>query len=185
MLKMKNLYPILALAIIFIAGCKQAKDTNIETDASENKTSSLEGHREALAKYHDGQRSFKELIATIKDEKSFDAAKPSLDKIVTNWRDAATILAKLERPSEDHQAEIRELVTKVHRITEPTTEDLLSLMSIESRKDEITGLLEQIVTAGKAIGTEILRLYGSSNYPTKNADPTFEFEVTPSSNNIE
>jgi hypothetical protein len=182
---MKKFYPIFALAILFIAGCKQAKDTNVEADASENKTSSLDSHREALAKYLDGQKSFKELIAPIRDEKSFDAAKPGLDKIISNWCDAATILAKLERPSEDHQAEFRELVTEVHRITEPTTEDVLSLMSIENRKDEITGWLEQFVAAGKAIGTETMRLYGPSNYPSKKEDPNFEFEVTPSSNKVE
>jgi hypothetical protein len=185
MLKMKKLCPILALAILFIAGCKQAKNANVEANTSDNKTSPLDSHREALAKFQGGQRSFQKLIATIKDEKSFDAAKPRLDKIVSDWRDAATILAKLEPPSEGQQAEFRELVSNVHRITEPTTEDVLSLMSIETRKDEITSWLEQFVAAGKAIGTDILRLYGSSNYPTKNADPSLKFEVTPFSNNIE
>lgn len=109
---------------------------------------SSDPHREAVAKFQGAQNHFKEVIATVRDEKSFDAAKPELDKIVSDWREVAAMLSQLHPPADNQQAEMRDLIADGHRITEPTGEDMLSLISIESREAEVTKWLEEFTEAG-------------------------------------
>lgn len=149
---------ILAVALLFVAGCDQADDRGADT------TPSPDNHQEAVARFQAGQRRFKELIATVRDERSFDAAKPELDKVVSDWREVAATLRGLEPPSETRQAEIRALIAKGHRAAEPTGEDMLGLISIESREAEITRWFEEFAAAGGAAGAEMVRLYGPTDY---------------------
>lgn len=158
LLKMRRIFPILVLAVLFITGCNQREDG---TDATVTPSDS---HREAVAKFQDGQKRFKELIVKVRDEKSFDAAKPELEKVVSDWREVATALGKLEAPSEEQQAEFRKLIAEGHRATEPTGEDMLSLISIESREAEVTRWLEEFAAAAGAAGAEMGRLYGPTDY---------------------
>ncbi|MFC7335805.1 hypothetical protein ACFQY0_01345 [Haloferula chungangensis] len=161
---MRSLLPILAIAVLFATGCDQREKS------SDAKASPSDSHREAIAKFQDGQRRFKELIATVRDEKSFDAAKPGLEKVVSDWREVATVLGELEPPSEDLQVELRESIAEGHRATEPTGEDMLSLISIESRDAEVTKWLEEFVAAGGAAGAEMVRLYGPTDYAGPEAE---------------
>ena len=158
LLTMRSFRPILALAVLVIAGCDQTEDRVAGTALSSD------SHREAVAKFQDGQKRFKELIATVRDEKSFDAAKPELDKVVSDWREVATALGELDPPSKDQQAELRELIAEGHHATEPTGEDMLSLISIESREAEVTRWLEEFAAAAGAAGVEMGRLYGPTDY---------------------
>lgn len=151
---MKRFRNILALTALFVVGCNQAED---EVDRPEL---SPDSHRNTVAKFQDGQKRFRDLIATVRDEKSFDAAKPELDKIVANWREIATTLGELDPPSKEMQAELREMITEGHRATEPSGEDMLSLVMIESREAEVSRWLEDFVAAAGAAGLEMDRLYG-------------------------
>ncbi len=56
------------------------------------------------------------------------------------------------------------MIAQGHRATEPTGEDMLSLISIESREKEVTAWLEDFTSAGREAGAEILRLYGPTEY---------------------
>jgi hypothetical protein len=161
---MRIFRPILALAVLFIAACNQGKDGVEET------TSSSDTHREAVAKFQGGQKRFKELIATVRDENSFDAAKPELDKIVSDWLQVATALRELEPPSEDQQAEVRAMIAQGHRATEPTGEDMLRLISIENREVEVTRWLQEFASAAGAAGAEMGRLYGTTDYSGPEAE---------------
>jgi hypothetical protein len=157
--KMRRLHCILlAFAALSIAGCDRGDK------GSDSFTPSPDSHREIIAKFQDGQERFKGLIATVRDEKSFDAAKPELHKIVSDWREVAASLGELQPPSEEQQAEFRALIAEGHRATEPTGEDMLSLISIESREAEVTRWLEEFAAAGGAVGTEMVRLYGPTDY---------------------
>lgn len=151
---MKSFLPLLALVMGLIAGCNQP-DT--EADAA---VTPLESHRQAIEKFQSGQKRFKELIAAIRDEESFDAAKPGLDQVVSDWHEVATALGGLEPPSEDQQAEFRELIDEGIRAAEPTNEDMLGLILIESREEEVTQWLEAFAAAARAAGAEVVRLYG-------------------------
>lgn len=162
---------MLALAVLFVVGCHRGKNTD---DVVE---SSLDSHRETVAKFQDGQQRFKDLIATVRDEKSFDAARADLDAVVSDWREAAIALRRLKPPSEGEQANFRKLIADGNRRTEPTGEDLISLISIESREAEVTQWLEEFTAAAEEAGTEMLRLYGPTGYTGPEAEGT---ELDPS-----
>jgi hypothetical protein len=155
---MKSFLTTVTLTVLFITGCDQGED------GANPRAPSSDSHRAAVAKVQDGQASFEELIATVRDERSFDAAKPELGKVVSKWREAAASLAELEPPSEDLQAEFRMLITEGHRATEPTGEDMLRLISIESREAEVTRWLEEFEAAAGAVAAEMARLYGPTDY---------------------
>jgi len=152
--KMRSFRPILAIAAFFIGGCNQGEER------VEGAESSPDSHRDAVAKFQDGKKRFKELIATVRDEEGFDAAKPELDKIVSDWREVAITLGELGPPSESLQAEVRALIARGNRAAEPSGEDILGLFSIESRETEVTRWLEEFAEAGGAAGAELSRLYG-------------------------
>jgi hypothetical protein len=123
-----------------------------------------------VAKFQGAQKRFKDLVATVRDEKSFDAAKPELDKVVSDWREVATTLGQLQPPTEMQQVEIRDLIAVGHRRTEPTGEDMLSLISIESREAEVAQWLEEFAVAGGKAGVEMSRLYGPTDHAAKSAE---------------
>ena len=162
---MKLLRPILALVIIAVVSCDRSEQA---VDAG---MISPEGHEEAVAKFQDAQQRFKTLIATVRDEKSFDAAKPGLDRVVSDWREVGLALRDLDPPSEDDQARFREMISEGHRRTEPTGEDMLSLISIGSREAEVTAWLVDFAEAGGAAGAEMLRHYGPTEYGVEAANP--------------
>jgi hypothetical protein len=163
---MKTLIPILVLPTLSIISCEKDKDGIVATAQSSDR------HREAVAKFQGAQKRFKELVATVRDENSFDAAKPELDKVVSDWREVSATLSQLQPPADKQQAEIRDLIADGHRRTEPTGEDVLSLMSIESREAEVTKWLEEFTEAGGKAMSEMVRLYGPTDYaaePAKDA----------------
>ncbi|MGI9242911.1 MAG: hypothetical protein ACR2RV_19085 [Verrucomicrobiales bacterium] len=163
--EVRRLLPVLALVSLFIPGCRQGEEGGAGT------ASSLEDHQEIVAEFQDGQRRFKEAIATVRDEKSFDAAKPELDRIVSDLRDVAAELGELQPPSEEEQAKFRDMIAEGHRATEPTGEDMLSLLSIESREAAVIQWLEEFAAAAGAAGVELGRLYGQTDYGEAEEEP--------------
>jgi hypothetical protein len=162
---MKSLLPILFLAMLFIVGCE--KDKN---EVSATVVGSSDRHREAVAKFQGAQKRFKELVATVRDEKSFDAAKPELGKIVSDWREVSATLSQFQPPEDKKQGEMRDLIADGHRRTEPTGEDMLSLISIESREAEVTKWLEEFTEAGGKAMLEMVRLYGPTEYADESGE---------------
>jgi hypothetical protein len=163
---MKRLLPILFLPLLSMVSCEKAKNGIAAS------VPSSDHHREAVAKFQGAQERFKEIIATVKDEKSFDAAKPELEKIVSDWREVSAMLSQLQPPADNQQAEMRDLIADGHRRTEPTGENMLSLISIESREAEVTKWLEEFTEAGGKAMSEMVRLYGPTDYaaePAKDA----------------
>ena len=148
----------LALAALLIASCgKSENGSGSEADSPDN-------HRELIEKFQGEQKRFKDLISTVRDEQSFDTAKPELDKIVSDWRGIADSLSKLDPPSEEEQSKFRILIAEGHRETEPTGEDMLSLLSIESRETEVAQWLNDLASAGVSVGSQFTRLYGEIHY---------------------
>ncbi len=153
--QMKRRLAMLVVVLVPAIGCERPSQSGIAASAQIS-----DPHREAIAGFHGAQRRFKELIATVRDEKSFDAAKPALDIIVSDFRRTATSLSHLLPPPEAHQREIRQQIADSHRVTEPTGEDMLGLLSIETRAAEVNQWLGEFSEAGRKAGAEMLRLYG-------------------------
>ena len=103
---MKLLRPIFALAIIAVVSCDRSEQ------AVDVRMTSEERHEEAIAKFQGAQQRFKTLIATVRDEKSFEAARPGLDQVISDWSEVALELRDLAPPSEDDQARFREMISK-------------------------------------------------------------------------
>ena len=80
-------------------------------------------------------------------------------------------LVRFSPPSDEQRAKFRALIAEGHRTTKPTGEDMMSLISIKSREEEVTRWLEEFTAAGGAAGSEITRLYGATDY-NKEANDT-------------
>jgi len=159
------LVPVLLSGAAFsLASCNE----NTKVESSDN---SSERHEEALAKFQEAQLSFKKLIATVRDEESFDTAHPGLDQVVVDFWEARFLFKKLTPPPEDYQVEIRKRISAGHKNTEPTSKDLMSLISIDSREEEVIAWLQDFTRAGHEVGMEMVRLYGESDYSKKANNP--------------
>ena len=138
---------------------------------------SLSKHDEAIMKFQVAQQRFKKLIRTVRDENSFDAAKPGLDQVIADWQETRLLLEKLSPPPEEDQARIREQISTGHRNTEPTGHDMMSLVMIESREIEVLAWLETFGQAGQEVGTEMVRLYGKTDYAIE-AEETLKIDLS-------
>lgn len=156
--KMKRFLPILFLPLLSIVSCERAKN-GIEATGP-----SVDHHREAVAKFQVAQERFKKLIATVEDEKSFYAAKPELERAVSDWREVSAMLGGLQPPGDSREAEIRGLIADVHDRTRLTRVEMLRLVSIASRAAEVNKWLEAFNEAGGKAMSEMARLYGSTEY---------------------
>ena len=148
--KMKLLRLTLILATAVFGGCDRFSDSD--------------AHEQAILEFQDGQERFKRLISTVRDEESFDRVKPELEQVVADWRRVAADLKVLNPPSDAEQDNFSKVIEEGHRKTEPTGADMLGLVTIETRESEVTAWLESFATAGRAVGNEMLRLYGPTGY---------------------
>ncbi len=165
---MIKLSSIVALAIISTSGCNRSEKT------TQVRVASLDRHEAVVAKFQDGQKRFKNLIATVRDEQSYDEARPGIDQVISDWRAVAAVLSDLSPPSEEVQVKFRKMIAEGHRRTESMPDDMLRLISIKTREAQTSAWLEDFVaTAGKA-GEEMRRLYGPTGYASDQAK-TLEF----------
>ena len=140
-------------------GCERPSQRGIAAS-----TEPSDAHREAIAGLQRAQTKFKELITTVRDEQTFDSAKPELDKIVSDFRKTASRLSQLQPPPEPQRKEIRQQIADGHRGTEPTGPDMLGLLSIETRAAEVSQWLGEFSEAGRKAGVEMLRLCGQQGH---------------------
>ena len=156
--KMKRLRSIVTIAIIATSSCNRSEET------AQAGAATLNRHEAAVTKFQDGQKRFNNLIATVRDEQTYDEARPGLDRIVVDWREVATALSDLDPPSTNEQANFRKMIAEGHRRTEPTADDMLRLFSIKTRETQISAWLEDFAAAAGKAGGEMLRLYGPTGY---------------------
>ena len=166
---MKMFCTIIAASIaLFLSGCEQSETTGGPDDSTVR-------HRDAVLSFQGGQMRFKELVSTIRDEKSFDDARPELAKIAADWHEVAEILRGLQPPSEEERQRFRKMIEEGNTRAEPTSGDMISLVMIESREAEIFEWQEEFVDAASAAGIELARLYGPiSKSGPENAPPEID-----------
>ncbi len=162
---MKRLFPILFLPLLSIVSCGKAKNEIAATEKASDQ------HGEAVVRFQGVQERCMKLISTVGDAMSFDAVKPELEKLVGDCREVSALLGRLQPPADTRQAELRELIGEVHDRTGPTGEEVLRLVSIESREAEVIKWLESFNEAGGTVMVEMARLYGSTEYSFAISDP--------------
>lgn len=80
---MKIFRTIIAVSVaLVLSGCEQSDVTGGGGDTTDS-------HRDAVLRFQGGQMRFKEMVSTIRDEKSFDDARPELAKIAADWHEVA------------------------------------------------------------------------------------------------
>ncbi len=122
-------------------------------------------HETAIREFQSGQQRFKELVAGIRDEKSLDEAMPALDQIVAGWKQVTEKMKKLEAPAaESEKQRYRKMISDGHRSSEPVAKDMLRLVMMESRGEQLGKYLKSFTDAGGAAGLEMTRLYGMTDY---------------------
>jgi hypothetical protein len=122
-------------------------------------------HEDAIREFLSAPKHFQEVVATIRDGASYDRAAPGLEEVVRKFRDSAAAFRKLAPPGKGEQAKYRKMIADGFQGTEPTGEDMLSLMSIKSREKEVAKWMKEFRVAGQEAGAEALRLYGKIDYP--------------------
>jgi hypothetical protein len=125
-------------------------------------------HGDAIREMLKAPRRFKEVVATIRDEASYDRAAPGLTEVVNQFRSAAAKFRQLNPPAESEQAKYRQMIADGFHGTEPTGEDMISLVTIKSRKKEVSSWMDSFTAAGREAGIEAVRLYG--NIPVRGVD---------------
>ena len=154
--------PLAWLLVSCSLACSSCRD---EKAASESIVEARDSHEGAVREFLSAPAKFREVVATIRDEASYVRAAPGLDEVVRKFRDSAAAFRRLTPPGESEQAKYRQMIAEGFVASEPTPEDMLSLMSIKSREKEVSQWMEEFMAAGQEAGAEALRLYGKPDYP--------------------
>jgi hypothetical protein len=155
---MKIIHLFTLCTVVLFGACSEKRSV------PENNQGGVDRHADAIQEFQKAQQRFKDLVATVRDETSYDRAAADLDRVVRDFHQVTVTLKELSPPAEAARKKYRQMISDGHRRTEPTGEDMLSMVSIESREQEVTAWLEALVAAGQEAGVEMARLYGETDY---------------------
>jgi hypothetical protein len=150
---------LLASCLFLLAGAC----TKEEAPAS-NAASTPDPHADAIREFLKAPEQFQQVVATVRDEASFDRAAPGLAEVVQKFRDAAAGFKKLSPPAESDRGKYQQWIADGFRGAEPTGEDMIHLAMLEGREKEVTAWMESFMAAVGEAGSEISRLYGNIGY---------------------
>lgn len=159
-----NPLKLLACCLFLLAGAC----TKEEVPAS-NAASTPDPHANAIRVFLKAPEQFKRVVGTVRDEASFDRAAPGLAEVVQKFKDAAQGFKKLSPPDEADRPRYQKMIADGFRGAEPTAEDMISLVMLESREKEVTAWMESFKAAAGEAGAEISRLYGNIGYAEQDA----------------
>lgn len=141
-------------SLLFLCACSK-KDSGAST---------VDQHALAILEFQEAQQIFKDTVVTVRDEASYDKAAPVLDQVIKDFRRSALLMKELSPPEEAARFRYREMIVDGHQQAEPTGEDMMSILTIKSREQEVTAWMEAFVAAGQEAGVEITRLFGEIDY---------------------
>lgn len=150
---------MLASCLLLLAGA-----CNKEKIPAAGAASTPDPHDDAIREFLKAPEQFKQVVATVRDEASFDRAAPGLAEVVRNFKEAAEGFRELSPPDEVDRPRYQKMVADGFRGAEPTAEDMISLVMLESREKEVTAWMESFKAAAGEAGAEISRLYGNIGY---------------------
>ena len=116
-------------------------------------------HEVVIEDFQIAQMEFKNLVSEIRDTRSYDLAAPKLEKVVNDFDRIASELNALDPPDSELGDYLRRMIEEGNRAAEPTGEDMISLISVEGREDEVQAWLAKFTLSGQQVGTELTRLY--------------------------
>jgi hypothetical protein len=152
---MNPLLPALFCLCALLAACSTTENT------AEQETDS---HAEAIWEFQAAQMLFKHAVGTVRDAASYDKAAPSLNLVIEKFRNVAGLMKKLSPPDPSTLGKYRRNIVEGHRKSEPTEQDMQSLLSLTSREKEVTTWTESFSAAGREVGVQIKRLYGNLDH---------------------
>ena len=155
--RMKIIHLFTLCTVVLFGACSEKRSVPASTKGG------VDRHADAIYEFQKAQQRFKDLVATVRDETSYDQAAFDLERVVRDFRQVTVTLKELSPPAEAARKKYRQMIADGHRSTEPTGEDMLSIVSIESREKEVTAWLESLVAAGQEAGVEMARLYGETD----------------------
>jgi hypothetical protein len=167
--KIMKLLRLLAPCLFLIAGACTKEEAPVAEAAS-----APDPHAAAIREFLRAPEQFKQVVATVRDEASFDRATPGLEEVVTKFRDAAAGFKKLSPPAEPDRQKYQQMIAEGFRGAEPTGEDMISLVMLKSREKEVTARMESFRAAAGEAGAEAFRLYGKIDYVEPDEPPKFE-----------
>ena len=150
---------LLAPCLFLLAGACTKEEAPVSEAAS-----APDPHADAIREFLKAPEQFQQVVATVRDEASFDRAAPELEKVVQKFRDAADSFKKLSPPDEANRPKYQQMIADGFRGAEPTGEDMISLVMLESREKEVTAWMESFKAAVGEAGAEAFRLYGKVDY---------------------
>jgi hypothetical protein len=164
-----NPLKLLACCLLLLVGaCNKGKIP------AASAASTPDPHDDAIREFLKAPEQFKQVVATVRDEASFDRATPGLEEVVTKFRDAAAGFKKLSPPAEPDRQKYQQMIAEGFRGAEPTGEDMISLVMLKSREKEVTARMESFRAAAGEAGAEAFRLYGKIDYVEPDEPPKFE-----------
>lgn len=144
---------LLHFSLAFFGGCSDRSSSDVVVDH----------HSDAIRQFRAAQQLFKTTVATVRDEASYDKAAPRLEQVVKSFRQVAVIMKDLSPPAESARDNYRKMILDGSLRSEPTGEDMMSILAIESREKEVAVWMEAFVAAGQDAGAEMKRLYGRTD----------------------
>lgn len=160
---------VLAPCLFILAGACTKEESSVAEAAS-----APDPHADAIREFLKAPEQFKQVVATVRDEASFDRAAPGLEEVVTKFRAAAGGFKKLSPPAEADRQKYQRMIAEGIRGAEPTGEDMITLAMLESREKEVTAWMEAFMAAAGEAGAEVSRLYGKVGYAEPEAPPKLE-----------
>ncbi|MEZ7955766.1 MAG: hypothetical protein QMC23_04675 [Rubritalea sp.] len=149
------IYMIALISSLFACSCKDGEAT---VNAERENT-----HEVIIDDYQQTQLKFNRLVRKIRDTKSYDLAAPRLEEIVVEFERLSSELKKLDPPNTELSKSMRRQIEKGNKASEPTGEDISSLMSVEGRGEQVQIWLKTFVSSGQKIGRQFTRLYTPKN----------------------
>ena len=153
--------------IFFITFIIALSFTSCKNHSSDNSEEHTNAHDVILDDYQEAQQQFKITVAKIRDTQSFDKHISQLEDVVTRFNRVADELKQLDPPDKELSVHIRNRIEQGNETSEPTREDMLSLISIENRSKDVQGWIDSFTSSGRRVGTEFIRLYPTTKPENK------------------
>ena len=145
--------------ILFVTFIVSLAFISCKNNSSDNSEEHANARDVILDDYQEAQQKFKITVAKIRDTQSFDKHISQLEDVVARFNRVADELKQLDPPDKELSIHIRKRIEQGNEASEPTGEDMLSLISIENRSKDVQVWIDSFTFSGRRVGSEFIRLY--------------------------
>lgn len=162
---------LLALATLCLSSCDKQPSSSAAPPAKQEEKNP---HIQAIADYQAAQILFKSTIGTIKNQASYKEAQPALQEVVTNFKELAKRMEKLDPPAPEKQKEYTQLLIQGDSRSEPNAGNMLQFMTIN--EEQSAAYLSEFVAAAQAAAEQLDRLYGRYSHNKPETKPSLQLD---------